>query len=1130
MPELSGLIHEGKKDTRQFAAVCEALLQRGVAVRFRAHGRSMQPNILDGDVIVVAPLDAGALQPGQIALTGGDVGGEFRAHRVVEHSVETGTIVTRGDAGQQNDRTASRILGRVVSVERSGRTISLTTPGTRLWHAIRTQALRFRRAGALRTTRTSAALAGVSLTIFLGMFLYTPSVAAQADLTMTQTASASVVAAGSNYSYAEIATNNGPTAVATGTLVVYQQTPPNTTFQSVTLGGATKWTCATPAAGGTGSIVCTYNAVLASGASTAADPIKINMQVVALTPADTAIENSATVTSAQVDSVPTNNTSVSSVLVEPAAQADLSVSISASPTPVFIFSTLTYTIVTQNLGQADAANVSVADTIPAGSTFLAASAPAGWTCTGTAVVTCSLASGSTLVQGASATITISVTTPVAASTLTNSATATSTTTDPVATNNSASAITVVQPLVCATPGHDGAGNTLTGKVNTYYQGSGTSAAGATSITVVTPSSGAATQIAIGDLLLVIQMQDAQIKSTNTGAYGDGSPGDPAAGATALQSAGKFEFVTATSAPVAVTPATTPPTAKIGIQGTGVGAGLLNKYESVAFSAASTVEGQATFQVIRVPQYTSATLSSTLVPVPWNGAVGGVLALDIASQLTLGGTVNTDGLGFRGGAGRKLAGSNAAGLKNTDYVTPATDAVNGSKGEGIVGTPQYIEATNMTALTNSGVEGLPTGSYARGAPGNAGGGGTDGVPTTNADNAGGGGGGNGGAGGFGGYGWNAFNFAGGFGGGAFPASTGAVVLGGGGGAGTSNDGTASPANANPAGINSSGSGGGGIVIIHAGSVTGTGTITANGQTALNVLNDGGGGAGAAGSIIFFANSGGLGGLTTKANGGNGGDTWPAEAPGTPFPGERHGPGGGGGGGVILLSAAPASLSVAGGTDGFTDTIQDSFGATSGQAGLSATNLTITQTPGTQSGAYCAGADLAVTNSGSPNPVIAGQNITYVQTVTNNGPQDALNATFSEAIPANTTFVTLTEKNNLGNPSAAWTCTTAGTIVCTDPDVPSGAANTITFTIVVTVGAATTFGTQIVDIDSVTAGTNDPSLTNNAATVLTIVGNATSANLSLTATPSAFSVASPSTFSYGLSITTTGPGRRRALWSA
>jgi uncharacterized repeat protein (TIGR01451 family) len=1109
-----------KKDSIQFAAVCEELLNRGLAVRFRARGQSMRPNILDGDAITVAPASAATLRTGEIAFTRRDEG--FCAHRVIAQKEAAGAIVTRGDAGQQNDAPPAEVFGRVVAVRRGWRRISFTTPGASFLHAFRTQMLRFWRAGAFRMRRASGVLFGTSLAVLLAAFVYAPSAAAQADLTMSQTTSASVVAAGSNYTYTEVATNNGPNAVPAGTLVIYQQTPPNTTFQSVTLIGTTNWTCATPAANGTGSVVCTYNNVaLASGASTAADPIAINMQVAAGTAADTTIENSATVTSQLTDSVPTNNTTLTSVLVEPAAQADLSASIVASPTPVFVSSTLTYSIVVVNLGQTSAANVSLADTIPTGTTLVSASGPAGWTCTGTTAITCSLVSTSTLAQGASATITISVTTPVSAGTLTNSATVSSTTTDPISTNNTASAITVVQPLVCATPGHDGAGGTLTGTVNTYYQGSGTSAAGATSITVVTPSSGAATQIAAGDLLVVIQMQDAQINSANTGAYGDGSPGDPATGSTALQSTGKFEFVTATTAPVAVTPATVPPTATVGIKGTGAGAGLLNKYESIAFNAASTVEGQSTFQVIRVPQYTSATLSSTLVPLTWNGAVGGVLALDIASQLTLSGTVSADGLGFRGGAGRQLGGSNAAGLKNTDYVTPATDATNGSKGEGIVGTPQYVETLSMTNLLNSGVEGLPVGSYARGAPGDAGGGGTDGIPTTNANNSGGGGGGNGGAGGLGGYGWNTFNFSGGFGGSAFPASTSALVMGGGGGAGTTNNGTASPANSNPAGINSSGSGGGGIVIVRAGSVTGTGTITANGQTALNTLNDGGGGAGAGGSILFFANSGGLGGLTVSAMGGNGGDTWPAEAPAA-FPGERHGPGGGGGGGVVLLSAAPANASVNGGSDGFTDTNQDSFGSTSGTIGVSATNFTITQTPGTQSGAYCAGADLAVTNTGSPNPVIAGQNITYLQTVTNNGPQDALNAVFTEPIPANTTFVSIVETNSLGNPSTAWTCTTAGIIICTDPDVPSGASNTTTFTVVVNVPGPTTFGSQIVDTDSVTSGTNDPVLTNNSATVVTIVGYALSANLAVTNTPSAYSVASPSTFSYTVTVINNGPG--------
>ena len=43
---------------------------------------------------------------------------------------------------------------------------------------------------------------------------------------------------------------------------------------------------------------------------------------------------------------------------------------------------------------------------------------------------------------------------------------------------------------------------------------------------------------------------------------------------------------------------------------------------------------------------------------WNGATGGVLAIDVASQLTLGGTVAVDALGFRGAGGRILAAAPA----------------------------------------------------------------------------------------------------------------------------------------------------------------------------------------------------------------------------------------------------------------------------------------------------------------------------------------------------------------------------------------------------------------------------------------------------------------------------------------
>jgi len=920
------------------------------------------------------------------------------------------------------------------------------------------------------------------------------------------------------YTYSEVVTNvSSSAAVASGTIVVYMQTPPNTVFEYYT---GTNWSCTTPAAGGTGPVVCTYNAALASGATAAT--LTPAFQIVSGTAAGTTIQNSATVTSTTVDPTPSNNTSLSSIYVEPATGSDLALSMSVAPTPVFIFSNLTYNIQVQNLGQATiaaTANV-LTDSLPAGSTFVSATASAGWSCSGATTVTCSITSP--MAMGATATISITATAPGNATTLTNTASI-SLASDPNSSNNAATAYTVVQPLVCATPGRDGAGGTLTGVVNAYYPpaNTGTLSSGATSV-VLGAASGASTAIASGDLLLIIQMQAASINSTNTSSYGDGLAGDPATGSTSLGSSGLFEFVTATSA----VPATG---GTLQFTGSGPTGGLLNSYSRVT---ATTTQAQQTYQVIRVPQYSSATLSSGLLPLAWNGSVGGVLAVDVSSQLTLGGTVSADGLGFRGAGGRILGGGTGA---VTDYVTTATNATNGSKGEGIAGTPRYLApATITTTTTATDTTGgtpsdtLPGGSYARGAPGNAGGGGTDGDPTGNDYNSGGGAGSNGGTGGQGGYGWNSLaatnSTDGGFGGAAFPASTSALTMGGSGGAGTTNNGSyyisgtnhGANCGATCTGIYSSGGPGGGIIILHAGSVVGSGTITANGLSTLSTDNDSTGGAGAGGSIIVFSNSGTLGGLTINANGGSGGNAWPQTAPGG-FPGQRHGPGGGGGGGVIFLTAAPAAASVLGGANGYTNTVQDSYGATPGTAGVVVNTHIITETPGTQSGAYCASAHLAVTNAAIPTVVAPGGSITYTQTVTNNGPLAAVNAVFSESIPANTTFQSISS-------NAGWTCVTpavggTGTITCTNPSF--AASGSITYAVVVQVGAGTQYGTQIVDVDNIVSGTSDPNLSNNSATALTTVALASQADLAVTNTVSAPTVAAGSNFTMSSIVTNNGP---------
>ena len=912
----------------------------------------------------------------------------------------------------------------------------------------------------------------------------------------------------------------------------------------------------------------------------------------------------------------TTNWSLGAVSINPST-ADISVTATA-PT-VLLGNNSTYTITVTNNGPSAANKVILTDTWPTTNLNTVSVTPsAGTICTAAPPpITCTLPTP--LNSGSTATVTV-VVTATASGAYANTASVTDTAPppDPNTGNNSYTAVATVQAAACAAVSQAQPGNP-TAVVNTYYPGTAAVAAGATSIPIGA-ATGAGTAIAAGNLLLVIQMQDASINDSNSVAYGNGSTG---AGFTALNSAGNYEFVTAKNA-VGTGGGT------LIISGAGTGGGLVFSYNA---SAATATKGRSTYQVVLIPQYSTATLPATgLTASAWNGSTGGVLALDASSTLNLNGaTISVDGLGFRGGAGMQLVGR--VGGSNTDFwqTSPATytgatggeNGVDASKGEGVAGTPLWVESG--TTFLNTGT-GYPSGtagtdgSMARGAPGNAGGGGTDADPPNNDENDGGGGGGNGGSGGFGGDSWNSNLSDGGEGGAAFPATINRIAMGGGGGAGSRN---------NSDGDNqaSGGSPGGGIIIIRAYALTGTATLTANGLAAYNgTANDAGGGGGAGGTIVVLSANGGESGLTLQANGGRGGNAWQSQ---TYSLANRHGPGGGGGGGVVQVSGATASVSVAGGGTGLTLNPGVPYGATAGGTGISVTNASISSTSGTQSGAQCtpdmtlgkshvgnfirgsnasytipvsnispfgsssglvtindtlptgltptggsgagwacsvsgqtvsctrsdvlgpassyasitlnaavsqsapatvtntavvsgggelnltndtatdvaqvvSSADLGITDSGSPNPVLAGNKITYTQVVTNNGPSAADNATLVATIPANTTFVSMI-------PPAGWSCGAgSGSEVCTN--VNMAGLSSATFTMMVQVNSGTANGTVITASATVSSSVVDPNSANNTATVNILVGTG---GPDLTVT----NVASPNPVQAGNNITYT-----------
>jgi hypothetical protein len=453
--------------------------------------------------------------------------------------------------------------------------------------------------------------------------------------------------------------------------------------------------------------------------------------------------------------------------------------------------------------------------------------------------------------------------------------------------------------------------------NTYYPGTqATVNTGATSIVIGNASTAGygTTPISAYDIVLIIQMQGAQITSTNSSAYGNSTATGSGYLNNANLVAGKMEYAVAAAAVPLTGGTLTLQTA------------LVNSYKNANYST----DGQYRYQVIRIPMYYNLTLGANLRPPEWNGTVGGVIDFYVSQTLNMNGhTIDASGTGFRGGGGKNY--SNVGSGANTDFVALSTDKAGGSKGEGIAGTPIYLDSMNSTTLITGALEGYPGGSYDRGAPGNAGGGATDGDPISNSNNAGGGGGSNGGAGGGGGNSWSSNLAVGGRGGTLFAQeSPSRLVMGGGGGAGSTDGGTGTPAN----GLASSGAPGGGIIIITAASITGTGSMLSNGAAPnTTLLNDGSGGGGAGGSILIVTGAAAAG-LTVSASGSAGAGNTGA--------GAKHGPGGGGGGGVVYSNKTLGSVSVTGGAAGVTAGGVN-YGATAGAAGITSQSITISQTP-------------------------------------------------------------------------------------------------------------------------------------------------------------------------------------------
>jgi large repetitive protein len=160
------------------------------------------------------------------------------------------------------------------------------------------------------------------------------------------------------------------------------------------------------------------------------------------------------------------------------------------------------------------------------------------------------------------------------------------------------------------------------------------------------------------------------------------------------------------------------------------------------------------------------------------------------------------------------------------------------------------------------------------------------------------------------------------------------------------------------------------------------------------------------------------------------------------------------------------------------------------------------------ANLAQADLAVIKSASPNPAVAGGQLTYTFTTTNNGVSNATGVTLLDALPSTVHYVSFSSSqgtviNNNGTLSvqlgslAVGASATTSIVVTVDPGASGSIANTVT----------------------VAGNETDPNLSNNTSTVTTQVNRSADLALSKAATPNP--VKPGNQLTYTLTVTNNGP---------
>ncbi|MGV6852907.1 MAG: IPTL-CTERM sorting domain-containing protein [bacterium] len=157
-----------------------------------------------------------------------------------------------------------------------------------------------------------------------------------------------------------------------------------------------------------------------------------------------------------------------------------------------------------------------------------------------------------------------------------------------------------------------------------------------------------------------------------------------------------------------------------------------------------------------------------------------------------------------------------------------------------------------------------------------------------------------------------------------------------------------------------------------------------------------------------------------------------------------------------------------------------------------------------------ADLSIAISDSPDPVVAGNNLTYTVTVNNNGPDEANNVNALNTLPTGVTFVST--NGCAEDPGGVPSCN-LGTI--------ANGANT-QYSLTVSVDSSTTG--SITHSASVTSDADHPDISNNTSTATTINSKA---DLSITKSDDIDPIVAGNTLTYTISVSNNGPSDAQSV---